>query len=67
MSKLLRGRGRFGRKRERVLLERRQKEEENKLLNRYVESECFVVAAAVVFLYCRCNQFNLLKRVVHVS
>ena len=50
------------------MLERRQKEEENKLLNRYVESECFVVAATVVFfLYCRCNQFNLLKRVVNVS
>ena len=32
-----------------------------------MESECFVVAAIVVFLYCGCNQFNLLKRVVNVS
>ena len=37
------------------------------MLNRYVESECFVVVAVVVFfIYCGFNQFNLFKRVVNV-
>ena len=52
--------------RERVLLERRQKEEENQFIKQVRGKWMFRCYCCCFFIYCGCNKFNLLKRVVNV-